>query len=51
MDSEADLASEDSWGAIDDNWSDSEPKDSTAKVYTYQNGRYVIKTRAKKAMA
>jgi hypothetical protein len=51
MDSEAGLASEDSWGAIDDDWSDSEPEDSTAKVYTYKNGRYVIKTRAKKAMA
>jgi hypothetical protein len=51
LDSEAGLASEDSWGAMDDNWDDSEPKDSNAKVYTYRNGRYVIKTRAKKAMA
>jgi hypothetical protein len=51
LDSEAGLASEDSWGHIDDDWSDSETEDSTAKVYTYRDGRYVIKTRAKKAMA
>jgi hypothetical protein len=50
-DSDAGKASEDSWGHIDDDWEDSDPEDSTAKIYTYRNGRYVIKTREQKAMA